>query len=250
MDSQKSYDFTHYKLLNVGGGNFNQRELGWLNLDYTFDATAKKRDWSLIDVVHNLMSDSPIPLPNECLSGVYTEHAMEHLLDYKVREVFKEIYRILKPGGFFRISVPDALKFWDIVTGVDSVAEEFPSAWRPKGSENPKEQVFLDAVCSPLRNVLSNDEVNTICYPGRDPIEGLDHLYTKFSGFGFDEQKQKPGAHISWWSCDKLKTALTEAGFSETWGPMERRDSHYKGFRQEFLDRTAFKCSVRVEARK
>lgn len=250
MALQKSFDFDHYKILNLGGGNFNQRELGWLNLDYTFEATAKKRDWDLIDVVHNLMSGDPIPLPDECLKGVYTEHAIEHLPEDIVFNVFKEVLRILKPGGYFRISVPDAMKFWTIFTRQDSTAEEFPSVWRTKGNDNTKEQVFLDAVCSPLRGILSDDEVRAICLPARRPEEAINELYQRLDAIGIEEQKRKPGHHISWWSCDKLIATLSKVGFVDAQGPMERCQSRYKGFRKEFLDRTAFKCSVRVEAQK
>ena len=49
----------------------------------------------------------PFKCPNDVFDGVFTEHVLEHFyIDY-ARALLKEIYRILKPNGTLRLSVPD-----------------------------------------------------------------------------------------------------------------------------------------------
>lgn len=49
----------------------------------------------------------PIHLPDNCVDIFQSEDVMEHI-EYKyLLDIFNEIYRILKPGGLFRFSVPD-----------------------------------------------------------------------------------------------------------------------------------------------
>lgn len=47
------------------------------------------------------------PLPDNCVDIFQAEDVFEHIEFKKLPEVVNEIYRILKPGGFFRLSVPD-----------------------------------------------------------------------------------------------------------------------------------------------
>jgi len=249
MVSAISFDFKNYPLLNLGGGDFEQREFGWLNLDYPFEATAGKRDFANIDIVYNMMSGEPIPIPDHSLSAVYSEHAIEHLTLNAATFIFSEVNRILRPGGVFRISVPDADRCWKTLIDPDAINEEYPSVWRSKYSDNSKEQSFLDAVCSPLRGVVSNEELRTII-AGKSLDAAMEDLYLRLPDIDIGKQARRPGAHISWWNYDRLCFYLDKAGFSEINGPLERRTSAYKAFRRDFIDRTAYKWSVRVEAKK
>lgn len=53
------------------------------------------------DVTHGL------PLPDERVKGVFTEHCIEHLELRDTYELLGEIHRVLRPGGTVRIIVPD-----------------------------------------------------------------------------------------------------------------------------------------------
>lgn len=83
--------------LNVGCGanmfeHFINLDFGWLpGLDLCWDIRKK------------------IPLASNSLSGIFTEHALEHF-EWQVlaQTVLPELFRILKPGGVIRICVPDA----------------------------------------------------------------------------------------------------------------------------------------------
>ena len=48
-----------------------------------------------------------LPFEAGGIKAVYTSHTMEHILPEKVDHVFKEVLRVLIPGGKFRVVVPD-----------------------------------------------------------------------------------------------------------------------------------------------
>ncbi|HEY5011748.1 MAG TPA: methyltransferase domain-containing protein [Acidimicrobiia bacterium] len=48
-----------------------------------------------------------LPLPDESVRGVFSEHCIEHLPLDAGDHVLEECYRVLKPGGTLRIVVPD-----------------------------------------------------------------------------------------------------------------------------------------------
>jgi SAM-dependent methyltransferase len=49
----------------------------------------------------------PLPIPDSCIDIYQAEDVFEHIEYDKLPAVFDEIYRVLKPGGYFRLSVPD-----------------------------------------------------------------------------------------------------------------------------------------------
>jgi len=49
----------------------------------------------------------PIPLNNNTVDIVQSEDVMEHIEYNLLKDSINEIYRILKPGGLFRLSMPD-----------------------------------------------------------------------------------------------------------------------------------------------
>ena len=48
-----------------------------------------------------------MPFKNNTFNYLYSEHTLEHLEITKVKFFLKECWRILKPGGIFRVTVPD-----------------------------------------------------------------------------------------------------------------------------------------------
>jgi len=72
---------------------------GWVNVDANF-LTAK------IDVWANL--EDPLPFRDASVSQVYSFHVMEHLPDFALAGHFREMYRVLEPGGTIRVGGPNA----------------------------------------------------------------------------------------------------------------------------------------------
>jgi SAM-dependent methyltransferase len=52
------------------------------------------------------------PLPDNCIKSYQAEDVLEHIDFEKVVPSINEIYRILKPGGLFRICLPDYYSPW------------------------------------------------------------------------------------------------------------------------------------------
>lgn len=58
-------------------------------------------------IYHDL--EDKFPIPDNSVDRIHSEDCFEHIEITKYSEILKELYRILKPGGLFRFSVPDYL---------------------------------------------------------------------------------------------------------------------------------------------
>ncbi|MGD8777566.1 MAG: methyltransferase domain-containing protein [Ignavibacteria bacterium] len=57
--------------------------------------------------IYSTIITKPMPLQDNCVESYQAEDVFEHIDYDKLPEVINEIYRVLKPGGYFRLSVPD-----------------------------------------------------------------------------------------------------------------------------------------------
>lgn len=85
---------------------------------YLGDMTKQRRDYTNKNFIglsinysdkyhiHHDVTKS-IPLNNNTVDIVQSEDVMEHIEYDKLKNSINEIYRILKPGGLFRLSMPD-----------------------------------------------------------------------------------------------------------------------------------------------
>jgi predicted SAM-dependent methyltransferase len=81
--------------LNLGCGNRYHPD--WINIDIAPQGVGV--------IVHDLSQG--IPLPNNVCDVVYHSHVLEHIRRSDALPFMEECYRVLKPGGIFRIAVPD-----------------------------------------------------------------------------------------------------------------------------------------------
>lgn len=81
------------KALNVGCGNNIQS--GWLNTDL-----------HPVDGAVFMNAAIPFPYDDNTFDFVYSEHLLEHLPYAAGKNMLKECYRVLKPEGVLRLSVP------------------------------------------------------------------------------------------------------------------------------------------------
>ena len=72
---------------------------GWYNVDANF-VSAKLDVWA--DLRHTL------PFKDNTVDAIYSHHVIEHLPDHLLPFHFREMFRILKPGGAVRVGGPDA----------------------------------------------------------------------------------------------------------------------------------------------
>jgi len=75
---------------------------GWLNLDLEPGVGGFKCDLT-----------QRLPIPNNAIEYIYSEHFIEHLEITDAEALLRECYRVLKPQGVIRISTPDLRKLLD-----------------------------------------------------------------------------------------------------------------------------------------
>jgi predicted SAM-dependent methyltransferase len=81
--------------LHIGAGPY--RLDGWLDSD-------------LIGGDVYLDLTRPLPLPDASFDYVFGEHVVEHLTEQKGEQLFRELRRVLRPGGVARLTTPDLRK--------------------------------------------------------------------------------------------------------------------------------------------
>jgi predicted SAM-dependent methyltransferase len=84
--------------LNLGSGPRGINDSHWVNVDGFRDQN-----------VHYLVDfGRPLPFPNESFDGVFCEHVLEHFSLEDGERIAREVNRVLRLGGCFRVIVPDA----------------------------------------------------------------------------------------------------------------------------------------------
>ena len=187
------------------------------------------------------------------MEAVYTSHTIEHIRDPHASKVFDEAWRILKPGGFFRITCPDIKIYYDAYRrGDHGVFMQYNSHYR----DCSMEQLFLREFATQISE--ANNDMMPISKKSTEEIKeifnnqvmeaGLDY----FSSFIDYESwyKKVPGNHVNWWSYQKVFDFLKGAGFKNFW-----RSGHGQSYcpvmrEVPLFDVTAHFISLYVEARK
>jgi SAM-dependent methyltransferase len=147
----RSSRFRALEYLDLGCGP-NTHE-NFINLDYSWHPK--------IDLCWDVSRG--IPLPDDSLRGVFTEHCLEHFPVRVAEAVLCEVHRILIPGGRVRIVVPDAEIY---LTRYADRARRLSNASLPF----EKECAYHDIVAPILA-------VNRIFYQDRDQLAGHWFIY-------------------------------------------------------------------------
>jgi predicted SAM-dependent methyltransferase len=108
--SRRRYHFDTLDYLHLGCGDY--RFEGFLNTD----------SFANRNVDLNIDLRFPLPLEDGRWRGVYAHHVVEHIGYEPARQLFRECFRILKPGGTFRVVVPDAEIFLRHYADADAAA--------------------------------------------------------------------------------------------------------------------------------
>ena len=107
------------KLLNLGCGDVRP-PLPFLNVDNLADTLdpnnryhAPVLQWIANEpnYMHFDLRERVWPWESDSIDGIACNHCMEHFDAIDLQRMLKECYRILKPGGVMRVSVPDASYF-------------------------------------------------------------------------------------------------------------------------------------------
>jgi predicted SAM-dependent methyltransferase len=82
-------------VLDIGcGPNSNSKNI---NLDYAWHPG--------VDICCDITRG--LPLPDAYVASIFSEHCLEHIATEDAPNVFREMHRVLRPGGRIRIIVPD-----------------------------------------------------------------------------------------------------------------------------------------------
>lgn len=108
-------------LLDIGVGNNYVK--GWTHVDFY---NIRLKFWKkYLKRLPEVETDLRYPLncPDNIIDGAYSGHTLEHLYPNHAYQLLSEIFRILKPGCWLRINVPDLKRTVDFYNGKISIPE-------------------------------------------------------------------------------------------------------------------------------
>jgi SAM-dependent methyltransferase len=79
-------------------------------LDYTYRVLKQSRDRGITVLCSNL--NNPIPIKSNTYDAIYAINLVEHLIDPAL--FIQEIYRILRPGGYFLLDTPNLASWHNV----------------------------------------------------------------------------------------------------------------------------------------
>lgn len=258
-----SESINNKRFYNVGAGAFNHSY--WTNIDFASDWHKANNEQTLKGINYDLFSCLPIPVESNVAEVVYSSHTIEHVNDTAVQNLFNEAYRMLKPGGFFRIATPDIdIEYRayiendrDYFYWLDYYSSEKDYKrvnLRKPLNEETTAQVFLENFASQASEIplhgsdkrISDEELKNL-FASKSFEDAMNYCTSLCS---VDIQKKNPGNHINWFNQKKLFNMLTKAGFKTMY-----RSAYGQSFCPilrdlNFFDYTTPKVTLYVEAKK
>jgi predicted SAM-dependent methyltransferase len=206
------------------GGIESERHPAWLMINHPSDHYGH----DTMDIAWDLWSTNPLPIESDSACIVYSRYTLEHAPNPAVEHFLGESFRVLMPGGFLRLIVPDIDLFhWAYLSKDASIFdrghkpdEEFPDG---KFLSNPDKATFeqrflwtfasnastLHADGAPER--ISDGELRDL-FTRLSYREALDYCISKCS---LETQRRYPEDHINWFNAEKLLTMVKQAGFEQ-----------------------------------
>lgn len=239
------------RFYNIGSAGF--RHAAWTNVDHPHDSyVAAQKD--NVGIAWDVSTLTPIAVESGAAEIVYTSHTIEHLRNDHVQHMFDEAYRILKPGGFMRVTCPDILLLFE------GYRRRNPGLlMNPKFYPYSIQDCFLSSFVSQLskrmkaRNpqgassiTIDDKEVDRVF--ATMPFDAACDHFTAMCNY--ELQKKLPGAHINWWHFEKIAAFLQRSGFRNV-----RRSGYGGSFcpvlcNTDYFDNTYPRWSVYVETEK
>ncbi len=116
------FRYAKLKEMGISGlhfGSGRSLQVGWLNADTALltDPSGNETPTDQVTLCdgrfYYLRHDAaePLPIESESFEYAYSEHMIEHLSQSAAISWLTEIRRLLKPGGFVRISTPDLARY-------------------------------------------------------------------------------------------------------------------------------------------
>lgn len=205
------------RFLNIGAGVWGHWAWRIVDLDHP------NYPRNTPDIVHDLMDGRDIPLPDETAKLIFCSHCLEHLPQPAAMKALEEIYRLLEPGGVFRMTVPDVDLAYAAYARNDLAyfLREWPIC-KELGHQGmrdlPIAQHFVATVATYLTDtapdfstlpVVSPEELESLLQ--QHGLEAaLDDLCARVPP---DYQRRYPNAHLNWFTFAKAERVLRDVGF-------------------------------------
>ena len=207
--------------VNIGAGDW--RHPVWQNLDH---AVPPYDQYTPPEYNIDLSKMERWPIEDGTIKLAFCSHTLEHLTDKIVSHVFREVLRVLEPGGIFRIVVPDMelaylayvlndRAFYDHRNTGKTVAGKTTITTSPGHMKGlGLDAAFLARFASCLGRPTKWDgkplnEALHAAFAGGDLKAGCQTFLAKA-----DFANKLPSQHINWFTEDRLRAWLVELGFS------------------------------------
>lgn len=246
----------NHRFYNVGAGLF--RHPAWTNIDH-FSEWYKG---NITDIDYDLESLKPFPIPDNSAEVVYSSHTVEHISNAAAQNLFNEAYRVLKPGGYLRVTTPNI----DLESRAYLHNDRDYFYWIERYSQTPEiERINIDRPMSEasIQQIFLSHFASSACLLHKDGAkeritdEELDRVFREMpyeqaldyciSKCDPEVQKKYPGNHINWWNHDKMSRMFQQAGFEKIY-----RSGYGQSFcpvlrHTDYFDNTHPKISLYVE---
>ncbi len=237
------------KYLNVGGCDIllpHWRSFDFITHHYSYDPI-------LLDFNIDLEKMGKWPIEECSYDLVYTSHTFEHLSQSAVCFTLNEIYRILKPGGGLRITLPNIDLLVQHYKTNDQKWFEIHFPQRRWEIDHPQrkgnyclEYVLVGYFASCLINNFTPE------YIKRDieSMKTFDFLEKyRLLAVDLERRGKNPGDHRNWFTFEKLNCLLRNAGFTQI-VESQYRQSVFTEFCNKGIDERVKELSIYIDALK
>lgn len=230
--------------INIGAGDWKCP--GWVNLDYPSEWYAKAQNENEF-IPYDIRNDV-LPFDNEVVQQIYCSHVIEHIENTFIATLFREAYRVMCSGGVFRIACPDA----EFLYQMAKLGKDYWKFRKPVFEKSGADYEKMRPVDCLIREVAT-PRLSRNNYQIREEYQqAFDHMtmdeFFKFITDGLKFDATYVGEHINYWTYEKVRAYLSEAGFKTIVRSKYSGSSSYNMQRREYFDRTQFRMSLYVEA--
>lgn len=201
----------------IGGGDYVYGSR-WHNIEFVTPGYADKYKGlpSNIDIAHDLTAGKPFSIRDATIAAAYTSHVIEHLKDDHVSFLFRDTWRVLKPGAYFRISCPNVDLY--VRAFLEGDLEFFHYRSHPfyvnLGIHDSLTQLFLNVFATALAERSPRHTYEDV----RGTMESLGieqaiESYCRQTPYDY----VKSHYHVNWFNPSKLERMLKAAGFGNVY---------------------------------
>lgn len=247
--------------LGFGGGFYHPC---WTNIDVIRPVLNGSTVFNpKMDITHDLLEMEPLPIETETAEIIQSQYAIEHITTSAAKYFLKEVYRTLKPGGVFKVVTPNIELDYMAYKNKDRRYYSWIGFQSKKeisdfhGYKIPLSLATLEQVA--LVHFAAN--ASTI-HIGANPQQISDEEFIEVMNTmkmedaydycvdrcSVEIQKKYRTNHINWWNHEKLKDALTEAGFKRVHFLAPGQSSAYVLRNRHYFDNLWNDVALFVEA--